>query len=363
MTVVRSPATAVRAATLGLTVIVVVVGLALNVQRLPLVGSGTTYRAEFSDAAGLVVGEEVRVAGIKVGTVNDIKLGRGKVIAEFKVKGTSLGRDTTASIEIKTVLGQHYVALAPDGPGSLRAGSTIPLARTSSPLNVVPVFQRLTTDVRKIDTDQMAQAFAALTASVRKAAPELDQTLRGLTRLSTTVTSRDRELRTLFANARKVAEVVADRDQDLARLLPAAEEVLTMLETRAATINQVVTGVRDLATEVSALIASNEEQLGPVLRDLNSVLDVLQANKMEIERTIVYARQYARVFVSVGGSGRWLETTVKTPNGFAVCRNEPATPPSLATLLDPALSAINEAATGSTAPCLPLGPPTAKVAP
>ena len=155
MSTPRTDKELIRIAVIGIVLLTTLFVLAINFQRLPLVGAGKEYRAEFTDAAGLVSGEEVRVAGIKVGTVTGIKLGRGapaRVVVTFTVKGVDLGRRTSAGIEVKTLLGQHFLSVTPAGRGKLGSGGLIPLSRTTTPVNIVPAFQRLTTTSENIDT-------------------------------------------------------------------------------------------------------------------------------------------------------------------------------------------------------------------
>ena len=142
----------------GLVLMLVLLLTALNASRLPFF-TGTEYRAAFSDASGLQEGEEVRIAGLKVGLVRHIKVDKDQVVVTFDVHKIRLGRSTTASIEVKTLLGQHYLNVTPLGSGKLDSGTTIPRTRTTTPLNVVPAFQRLTKDTSQIDTAQVAHAF------------------------------------------------------------------------------------------------------------------------------------------------------------------------------------------------------------
>ena len=56
---------------ISLSVIAVLVFLAFNAQSLPIIGGGTVYKAHFSEAAGLKPDDPVRVAGVKVGKVDE----------------------------------------------------------------------------------------------------------------------------------------------------------------------------------------------------------------------------------------------------------------------------------------------------
>jgi phospholipid/cholesterol/gamma-HCH transport system substrate-binding protein len=338
----------------GLTLIVVVMVAAMNFNRLPLI-SGTTYRAQFSDASGLVEGEEVRIAGIKVGAVTGISLDESLVEVEFTVKDVDLGRDTTAAIEVKTLLGQHYLSVTPSGSGRLEENAVIPLERTSTPLNIVPAFLRLTEQTQAIDTDQVAQAFDALSSVLRTTAPELRGTLRGLSRLSHAVTTRDDEIRELFSHAEQVTGVVAARDQDIAQLVRASNSVLEVLSDRRETITRIIKGTSTLSVQLRGLVADNAKELKPALTKLNTVLAVLQRNKRQLDSILKWGTVYAGEFTNVGGSGHWFDASVKIPRGYAVCNNDNL---ALGGFLSPILSQLNDKINGSKAPCLPFGPAT-----
>ncbi len=347
----RNPVTIAVVGLLGLAVLL---ALALNFQRLPLVGGGDTYRAEFSDASGLAVGEEVRVAGIKVGQVTDIELDGAVVVVEFTVKDVSLGDETTAGIEVKTLLGQHYLSLSPAGDDDLDEGDTIPLARTSTPLNVVPVFQQLTEQTAEIDTAKVTKAFDAIADVLETTAPEVKGTLSGLARLSHSISSRDDEIERLFSRANQVTGVVADRDQEIGQLLTASDQVLRALNARREVIRRVIVGTRELSDELAGLVADNRKALAPALRHLNTVLEVLQDNDQQLRDILKYGRVYAREFSNVGGSGHWFDATIKVPRALGLCTT--AGTGGLNQLLDPLLSQLNQNINGSNQPCLPLGP-------
>lgn len=359
MTAVRTSNQLVRIAVIGLAVLTLGFLLAVNVQRLPLVGNGTSYRAEFTDAAGLVPGEEVRIAGIKVGTVTGIELGTGTaaghVVVRFTVKGTDLGRETTAGIEVKTILGQHYLSVSPSGAGAMPADSTIPLRRTTTPMNIVPVFQRLAQQSTAIDTEQVAKAFDALSETLDRTAPEMTGALRGLSRISRSVTARDEEIRELFARTSYVSGVVADRDQDIARLLQDTNTVLAELDRRRVTITRIIRGTRALAVQLGGLVKDNQAQLAPTLEKLNGVLAVLRRNKVNLDQALRVGAVYGREFVSVGGSGHWFDATIKIPQSFALCATD-APDGGVSGLLTSVLGQLNQAVNQSSKPCLPLGP-------
>ncbi|CAM5561906.1 hypothetical protein SHIRM173S_07373 [Streptomyces hirsutus] len=83
----------VAVAVVGLLVLALLAALAYHVDRLPL-GGGTSYSADFSEAAGLDAGDEVRIAGVKAGRVTGVGLDGAKVKVTFEVEdaGSATGR-------------------------------------------------------------------------------------------------------------------------------------------------------------------------------------------------------------------------------------------------------------------------------
>ena len=119
----------VAVAVAGLLLLALVAALAFNVERLPLVGDATTYSADFSEAAGLDTGDEVRIAGVKVGKVTEVSLDGAKVKVTFEVGDAWVGDRSTAAIAIKTLLGEKYLALDPLGSDRQDPGTRIPQSR------------------------------------------------------------------------------------------------------------------------------------------------------------------------------------------------------------------------------------------
>src|SRR5438270_6739481 len=113
----------------GLLLILLLLAAAFNADKLPIIGGGAVYKAEFSEAAGLRPNDEVRVAGVKVGKVTGVDLEGDRVLVHFRVKNADFGKTSRADIRIKTVLGRKFLMLTPDGPGQLSTSDVIPLSR------------------------------------------------------------------------------------------------------------------------------------------------------------------------------------------------------------------------------------------
>lgn len=298
-----------QAAVGTVTIVLIVLGLlvAFNADDLPIIGGGTTYTAEFSESAGLKPGNEVRLAGVKVGAVRTVELARNKVVVDFRVKDVSLGNRSTVSIEIKTLLGDKYLGIASAGRTPQSANDPIPVSRTRTPFDIVPAVGKLSQTVDQIDTGQLAQSFQVLSDTFANSPQHIKNTLTGLSQLSAVLSTRDEQLRTLLANTAGFSKTIADRDQQLKKLFTDASLLLDELSFRREAVHALLSGTTNLANELRGLVADNQAQLQPVLTDLDKVTTILSKNQANLSESLRSLAPYVRTFNNVVGNGRWFE--------------------------------------------------------
>lgn len=301
---------------IGLALILGTLVLAFNASSLPFLNSGHTYHADFADASGLKSGDDVRVAGVKVGTVTSVALDGAQVRVGLRVSGVHVGPDTRAEIRIKTLLGQKYVALFPSGAGSL--SEDIPLARTETPLDVTAAFNGLGQRVGQIDTHQLAQAFDTLASTFKDTPPYVRESLRGLERLSTSIASRNDQLQQLLSNANGVTQTLAARDAEVAKLINDSNLILQTVYQQRTVVHQLLVDTSAVSQQLAALVKENSAVLKPALANLHQTLAILQRNQDNLDETIHLAAPFIRDFTDVLGNGRWFETVLwNLPGGLS----------------------------------------------
>ncbi len=295
----------------GLLLIVLAMLLAFNAANLPIIGGGTTYHAAFTEAAGLKPGDEVRVAGVKVGKVEDVKLEGDHVRAEFKIKGAWVGDRSTVNIKIKTMLGAKYLSIDPSGSRPQPAGQEIPVDRTTTPFDVYPAFEQLTAVAGRIDTKRLAQALDTLSNTFQDSPEQVRSSLDGLSRLSRTVASRDAQLATLLDRTRRVTRTLVERDDQLVKLIDDGNLLLREIQDRRQVIHALLESTSNLALQLSGLVQDNRRQLTPALNQLNGVVTLLRRNQDNLDRGIAAMAPFVRVFTNTLGNGRWFDSYVQ----------------------------------------------------
>ncbi len=288
----------------------VILYFAFELQNLPFI-RGRSYTAAFAEAAGLRKGDKVRVAGLDVGQVDQVSLEGSHVRVRFSVRNSSvhLGEQTSASIQIFTLLGNKYLALQPAGAGNWPTSREIPLNHTTSPYDVSPAFQDVASTVGSINKKQLAQAFSTIAETFKNSPAPLKSTLTGLTQLSNTIASRDDQISELLQHLANVTGVLAQRRTQFVQILTDGDKLLQELDARREVINQLLTNTSSLAQQLEGLTKDNQATLKPALDHLHNVLQILNNNQKSLDDTITLLYPTTRNLVNIVGSGGWYDAT------------------------------------------------------
>ncbi len=295
---------------ISLSVLVLVLLAAFYSDNLPIIGGGTTYSADFTEAAGLRTGDDVRVAGVKVGKVTAVSLDGDHVKVSFQVKNAWVGDKSAADIKIKTLLGAKYLSVDPEGTAALNPDTAIPTSRTTSPYDVLDAFNGLSRTVGALNTDQLSQSFEVLSETFANTPKDVHDALNGLSALSKTISSRDQQLAQLLSNTGQISQTLASRDTEVQKLLSDGTLLLGMLQQREQAIATLLSGTRSLSAQLSGLVNDNTKQLTPVLTQLNQFTTLLQNNQTSLAQGISLLAPFARLFANTVGNGRWFDNYI-----------------------------------------------------
>ncbi|NGP07876.1 MCE family protein [Rhodococcus sp. 14C212] len=311
----RSPATV---GALAILVMLLATLAVFSFDSLPLLGAGALYRAEFTEAAGLRPGNEVRIAGVKVGKVMSVELDGDHVEVTFGARDAWIGDNTSASIQIKTILGQKYLALDPRGSEVLNPREVIPRDRTTSPYDVLEAFSAAAQTIGEIDSTQLAQSLTVLSQAFANTSDDIRASLDGVTRLSQTIASRDRELRRLLDATEHTTGVLADRNAEFTQLITDAGLLIGELNSRQQAISQLLTGTQRLSRQLTGLVRDNEATIRPALEQLRGVVQILDARNDDLNRALELYYPFIRMYTNIIGNGRWFEGVIVnlTPPGL-----------------------------------------------
>ncbi len=283
----------IRTGFIGLVLIGLVITVGLQPQRLWSMATSIRYQALFAEAGGLTSGNDVKVSGVKLGTVSDVALSNGKALVTFTLDANvHLGSDTTAHIRTGTLLGERMLTLEPSGGATMHASDLIPLSRTSSPYSLTDAVSDFTTNTAGTDTQSINQSLDTLSDTIDRIAPQLGPTFDGLSRLSQSLNSRNESLGNLLKSAADVTGILSQRSQQVNALILNANDLLGVLEQRRYAIVNLLANTSALSRQLSGLVNDNEQELAPTLEKLNSVSEMLERNSDNIAKAIAGLAKY-----------------------------------------------------------------------
>jgi phospholipid/cholesterol/gamma-HCH transport system substrate-binding protein len=285
-------------------------------------------RAVFGDAAGIRVGDDVRVAGVKSGRVTKVEADRqaGNVIVDLKVSnGVHLGHDAHAEIALETLLGTKFVRLS-SGPvvkpylqDVPKGQRVIPRERTKTPFDVFELTKIGTRDVELTDTDKLNKFITELADITQGKQQTLHDLLDGINRVSTAINSRDAQLRELLDRADTLSANLAAKDQTLVSLIDNSQGILDYIQRRRGAIADSLNSGADAVTELGRLISVNQSAIDAILTTLHPTLGIVSKHQADIDRSLSVLAEGALGLSRASAHGPWQDIYVREIGPSFIC--------------------------------------------
>jgi phospholipid/cholesterol/gamma-HCH transport system substrate-binding protein len=301
-----------RGALIGLSLFMVV-ALALTwlvyaTLRRDVSGPTVPYAAVFSDVFGLREGDDVRMAGVRVGRVEKIELQGDLAKVSFVVESDQqLLGPTVASVTYQNIVGQRYLGLSLGNSGEprvLKPGSVIPIERTDPSFDVGAMlngYEPLFSVLNPHDADNLTKGVI--------------QSLQG----------DDASIATLVDQTSRLTESFAGKDQALGNVITDLNVVVANLARHNDSLDQVITQTRDAVTTFDARrpeLVSSMGSISQVVRQLSTVADVVYPDLNELVlRQPGFAQHLVGIEPQLAFTGDNLPLLLK---GFARLTNEGA---------------------------------------
>ncbi|MCT7660575.1 MCE family protein [Mycobacterium deserti] len=283
----------VRAGVIGVVLIILVIAVGLQPERLMSWATALRYQAVFTEAGGVTVGNDVTVSGIKVGSVSSVELVNGDALIGFTISGKyALGSDTTAHIRTGTLLGERVLALESEGSGTLDRRQPIPTTRTTSPYSLTDAVSDLTANTAGTNTDSLNQSLDTLAETLDQVQPQLGPTFDGLSRLSRSLNNRNESLAELLRTAGEVTEIFSERSRQVNQLILNSNDLLAVLNERRYAITSLLDATSAVSQELIGVVAENEAELAPTLEHLNTVTAMLEKNRDNLAKMLPGGAKY-----------------------------------------------------------------------
>ncbi|GCD89587.1 MCE family protein [Nocardioides sp. LS1] len=253
-------------------------------------GGSKEYKAEFVDATGVVKGDDIRIAGVKVGVVKNVEIvDRTRAMVTFTVQDeTPLSKATHAAIRYRNLVGQRYISLDNQigDTATLGEGDTIPVSQTSPALDLTvlfngfkPLFQALSPeDINKLSYE-IVQVFQGEGGT-------LEGLLAHTASVTGTLADRDQLIGSLVDNLNQVLDHIGDRDDQLNQLITTFRTFVAGLKGDRQAILGSLDQISQLSVQTADLVSGIRDPFVEDVKQLNALAGNLDRGKGELDRAL-----------------------------------------------------------------------------
>jgi len=267
-------------------------------------GSTNSYSARFTDATGVNKGDEIRIAGVRIGQVDDVQLVDRKVAqVDFSVKSDLvLPRSTQARIKFRNLIGQRFIALEQGvgPPERLPEGGTIPLEQTHPAVNLTQLFNGFRPLFQALTPQDVNQLSFELVKVLQGEGGTVTELLAHTASLTGTIADKDKVIGSVIDNLNEVLDTVNKRDDEFTQLVQTVRQLVSGLSKDRDTIGKAVGGIGELTDATAELLHDARPPLKADIRHLGKLADNLNDNEDLVTRFLVTLPKKLDVLTPLG---------------------------------------------------------------
>lgn len=267
------------------------------------------YQAIFKDVTGVLEGDDVRIAGVRVGEVADIKVyKRTKALVTFTVDETKeLPQSTHVAVRWRNLIGQRYLALT-EGVGSeapLGEGDVIPISQTAPALDLDTLFNGFKPLFKALDPKQVNKLATEIVMTLQGEAGSINSLLSHTASLTNHLANQDKVIGQLIDNLNDVLSNLHEHNEQLNDLLIQLQRFISGLSRDRTAILGSLENVNALAKSTGDLVEDTRPSIREDVKQLGRVSKTLHENEDVVDRTLEQLPVRANKLRRTGSYGSW----------------------------------------------------------
>ncbi|WP_033291165.1 MCE family protein [Amycolatopsis jejuensis] len=272
--------------------------------------STNEYSARFTDATLVLPNDDVRIAGVRVGQVKDVKIvDKRQAQVDFEVdSGRKLPAGVTAQIKFRNLVGQRYVSLGEgtDHSGALLpAGGNIPLERTTPALDLTELFNGFKPLFIALNPDDVNKLSYEVIQVLQGEGGTVESLLSHTASLATTIANKDQVIGELIDNLNSVLDTVNQHTPQLNDLIVKLQQLVSGLAADRKPIGDAIEGLGNLANTTAGLLADARQPLKDDINALGKLTANLNQNEPLVEHFIQFMPKKVSALTRTADYGSW----------------------------------------------------------
>jgi phospholipid/cholesterol/gamma-HCH transport system substrate-binding protein len=270
-------------------------------------GAVSGYSAIFNDASRLKAGDSVRVAGIRVGTVNGVALQPDKkVVVKFDAdRSVALTEGTRAAVRYLNLVGDRYLELV-GGPGSTRklpAGGQISASHTAPALDLDLLLGGLKPLIHGLNPRDVNVLSSALLEVFQGEGGTLQSLFNKSTSFTNTLADNDQTIEHLIDNLNTVAGTLNKDGGEFSGAIDRLQRLVTGLADDRDTFGPAIDALSNGTLTLADLLGKARPPLSGTIEQLRKLAPNLDNDKDRLDAALQKAPRNYRKLVRLGVFG------------------------------------------------------------
>lgn len=267
----------------------------LNTMLNPISGKTNTYFAKFKDVSGLRVGDDIKVAGVRVGRVSAIRTDKvgdaydGAVVSLQMQASQPIPTNADLIMRYQNLVGQRYLSIQfQDSNGATIAPATTNVAdkgwigHTDPGFDLTDLlngFQPLFNELKPQDVNTLS---STLIQVLQGEGPTVESLLQQTGQLTTFVANRDKVIGSVLDNLTPVLQDFAAHDADLRTTVVSLKDMFTSLANDRLQIGGAIDALSNLVVTTNGILGQVKAPLEGTVAQLRQAADMLAASRSNL---------------------------------------------------------------------------------
>ena len=293
------------------------------------------YTARFSDATLLLPGDDVRIAGVRVGQVESVGIvDRKQAEVTFSVTANrKLPKNVTAQIKFRNLVGQRYVSLSQGSGGDPNAvldpGETIPLERTRPALDLTELFNGFKPLFRALSPDDVNKLSYEIIQVLQGEGGTVESLLAHTASLTSAIAGKDQVIGQVINNLNGALTTINARGDKLSDLVVQVQQLVSGLAADREPIGDAIEALGGLAETTSGLLNQAREPLKQDIAALGGLVNNLNDNEQVVEHFIQFLPEKTAALTRTVSYGSWFNFYLCSTEGSVTIPGIITTPVNL----------------------------------
>ena len=284
--------------------------LAFTIGNIKLFEENYDLTATFEDANGLLVNDNVKVAGVVVGKVTGIKVEDGLARVSFRVdKDVRVPADSEAAIRWRNLLGQRYIYLYPGDGGTVLADGD-QVEKTVSVVDLGQLFNRLGPIIAAIDPQEVNTFLDAIVEGLDGNENKVRQVIDDLGELTSVLGERDEQIGRLIDNLNTVTGTLNARDEQIRVMLDNLVQISATFSENTDVLEAATVELGDFSANLGGVLEGNRAEIDRIIANLATLVEVVESKLGTLDHALSGIDDAAARVYRSSRHGEWLNQVI-----------------------------------------------------